>query len=88
IDVKEIKGKVIFLHKVIDGVADRSYGIEVAQIAGLPEAVVERAKEVLDVIAGKSNIEDRLRVVKKDRMRRVKKISENQIFLFGPSKDS
>ncbi len=88
IDVKEIKGKVIFLHKVIDGVADRSYGIEVAQIAGLPEAVVERAKEVLDVIAGKSNIEDRLRVVKKDKMRRVKKISENQIFLFGPSKDS
>ena len=87
IDVREIKGKVIFLHKVIDGVADRSYGIEVAQIAGLPEEVVKRAKEVLDVIAGKSNIEDRLRVVKKDKMKKVKKLNENQISLFGFSKD-
>ncbi|HIP92485.1 MAG TPA: DNA mismatch repair protein MutS [Thermotoga sp.] len=87
IEVKEIKGKVIFLHKVIDGVADKSYGIEVAQIAGLPETVVERAKEILDVIVGKSNIEDRLRVVKKDKINKVKKVRENQISLFGPSKD-
>src|SRR5690606_22776939 len=38
---------VIFLHEVASGAADRSYGVQVARLAGLPEAVVERAREVL-----------------------------------------
>ncbi len=46
--VKEFKGEVIFLHEVVAGAADRSYGIQVAKLAGLPAAVVERAREVLD----------------------------------------
>lgn len=45
--VKEWKGDIVFLHKVIKGAADRSYGIHVAKIAGLPKAVIKRAKEVL-----------------------------------------
>jgi len=45
--VKEWQGDVIFLHEVALGAADRSYGIQVAQLAGLPAAVVERAKAVL-----------------------------------------
>jgi len=45
--VKEWQGDVIFLHEVGIGAADRSYGIQVARLAGLPEAVVERAKAVL-----------------------------------------
>lgn len=45
--VKEWEGEVIFLHEVGSGVADRSYGIQVARLAGLPHAVVERAREVL-----------------------------------------
>jgi DNA mismatch repair protein MutS len=45
--VKEWEGDVVFLHEVGKGAADRSYGVQVARLAGLPEAVVARAKEVL-----------------------------------------
>ena len=45
--VREIGGRVVFLRKVIPGAADRSYGIQVAQLAGLPAEVTERAREVL-----------------------------------------
>jgi DNA mismatch repair protein MutS len=45
--VKEWEGDVVFLHEVAPGVADRSYGIQVAKLAGLPPSVVERARVVL-----------------------------------------
>jgi len=45
--VKEWQGEVVFLHEVGEGAADRSYGIHVARLAGLPPAVLERAEEVL-----------------------------------------
>jgi DNA mismatch repair protein MutS len=45
--VKEWQGDVIFLHEVVAGAADRSYGIQVAKLAGLPGAVIERAKVIL-----------------------------------------
>ena len=45
--VREVGGKVIFLRKLVDGGASRSYGIEVARLAGLPGSVVARAKEIL-----------------------------------------
>ncbi len=45
--VKEWHGDVVFLHEVVPGAADRSYGIQVAKLAGLPVAVIERAKHVL-----------------------------------------
>jgi DNA mismatch repair protein MutS len=45
--VKEWKGEVVFLRKVVDGVADRSYGVQVAKLAGIPAAVTDRAKEIL-----------------------------------------
>ncbi|HEX7883011.1 MAG TPA: DNA mismatch repair protein MutS, partial [Afipia sp.] len=45
--VKEWQGDVVFLHEVLPGSADRSYGIQVAKLAGLPAAVVARAKSVL-----------------------------------------
>jgi DNA mismatch repair protein MutS len=47
VTVKEWQGEVIFLHEVTRGKADRSYGVQVAKLAGLPPAVVERAKVVL-----------------------------------------
>ncbi|WAJ29062.1 DNA mismatch repair protein MutS [Antarcticirhabdus aurantiaca] len=46
--VKEWEGEVIFLHEVVPGVADRSYGIQVARLAGLPAVVVERARTILN----------------------------------------
>jgi DNA mismatch repair protein MutS len=45
--VREWEGEVIFLHEVRKGAADRSYGVQVARLAGLPPAVVERAREIL-----------------------------------------
>jgi DNA mismatch repair protein MutS len=45
--VKEWQGEVVFLHEVTAGAADRSYGIQVAKLAGLPASVIERAKVVL-----------------------------------------
>jgi DNA mismatch repair protein MutS len=48
--VKEFQGEVVFLHEVAAGAADRSYGIHVAKLAGLPAAVVGRAEEVLKIL--------------------------------------
>ncbi len=48
--VKEWKGDVVFLHEVAPGAADRSYGIQVAKLAGLPAVVVKRARQVLDIL--------------------------------------
>ncbi len=45
--VKEWQNEVVFLHEVAPGAADRSYGIHVARLAGLPDAVISRAEEVL-----------------------------------------
>jgi DNA mismatch repair protein MutS len=45
--VSEADGKVVFLHKIVPGGADRSYGIHVAQLAGLPSPVVQRANEIM-----------------------------------------
>jgi DNA mismatch repair protein MutS len=45
--VSESDGRVVFLHKIVPGGADRSYGIHVAQIAGLPRPVIQRANEIL-----------------------------------------
>ncbi|MGH6726262.1 MAG: DNA mismatch repair protein MutS, partial [Pseudolabrys sp.] len=45
--VKEWQGDVVFLHEVVPGAADRSYGIQVAKLAGLPASVIERARLVL-----------------------------------------
>ncbi|MDI6803481.1 MAG: DNA mismatch repair protein MutS [Bacteroidota bacterium] len=52
VDVREYGDKVIFLHKVTPGFADHSYGIQVAQMAGLPEEVTDRAKKILKNLEG------------------------------------
>jgi DNA mismatch repair protein MutS len=48
--VKEWQGEVVFLHEVAPGAADRSYGVHVARLAGLPAAVVERAEAILAML--------------------------------------
>jgi DNA mismatch repair protein MutS len=50
VTVKEWDGEVIFLHEVKKGAADRSYGVQVAQLAGLPAAVIARARVVLEAL--------------------------------------
>jgi DNA mismatch repair protein MutS len=49
-DVREWKDDIVFLHKVKPGAADRSYGIQVAKLAGLPKQVTKRAFEVLQLL--------------------------------------
>lgn len=51
-DVKEWNDEIVFLHKVVPGAADRSYGIHVAKLAGLPESVIARARAVLERLEG------------------------------------
>ena len=48
VSVKEWKGDIIFLHEVKKGAADRSYGVQVAKLAGIPQTVIRRATEVLE----------------------------------------
>jgi DNA mismatch repair protein MutS len=48
--VKEWQGGIVFLHEVVPGAADRSYGIQVAKLAGLPADVLKRAQDVLHAL--------------------------------------
>ena len=50
VSVKEWEGDIVFLHEVRKGTADRSYGVQVAQLAGLPSVVINRAKMVLEAL--------------------------------------
>jgi DNA mismatch repair protein MutS len=54
--VKELQDRIIFLHQVQPGGADRSYGIEVGRMAGLPQPVIERAEQVLALVEKHSRI--------------------------------
>ena len=61
--VKEWQGDVVFLHEVIAGAADRSYGIQVAKLAGLPASVIERAKVVLAQIEAEDRVSPARRLI-------------------------
>ncbi|MBP9095890.1 MAG: DNA mismatch repair protein MutS, partial [Ignavibacteria bacterium] len=54
VEVKEYNDKVIFLRKITEGTADHSYGIQVAQMAGLPDSITKRAKEILKILEDKN----------------------------------
>lgn len=54
VEVKEYNDKVIFLRKITEGTADHSYGIQVAQMAGLPVSITTRAKEILKILEDKN----------------------------------
>ena len=55
--IKEYKGNVVFMHEVIDGMADRSYGVHVAKLAGVPKLVTARAEQILKSL--ESNAENK-----------------------------
>ncbi len=84
VEVREYDDKVIFLHKVSPGGADHSYGIQVAQMAGLPEFVTKRAKEIL------FNLEDKELTpheIKKQKLRKFKQQDDMQINMFEVKDD-
>jgi len=84
VEVREYGDKVIFLHKVNPGSADHSYGIQVAQMAGLPQFVINRAKEVLRNLESKelTPYEER-----KEKLSKLKPGNEKQISLFEVQDD-
>jgi DNA mismatch repair protein MutS len=61
--VKEWQGDVVFLHEVVAGAADRSYGIQVAKLAGLPASVIDRAKMVLAQIEAEDRVSPARRLI-------------------------
>jgi len=78
--VKEWKGEVLFLRTLAEGAASRSYGIHVAQLAGLPSPVVRRAKEILrNLEGGELDERGRPRLARGEREEK-----PSQIPLFGP----
>ncbi|MCC2646906.1 MAG: mutS [Rickettsiaceae bacterium] len=55
IKISEDNGKLLLLHQIIEGAADKSYGINVAELAGLPKSVIKRAKQILKELEQSSN---------------------------------
>jgi DNA mismatch repair protein MutS len=81
VTVDESGGTVVFLHGIADGAADRSYGIHVASLAGLPESVLARAREVLAELESERTVEH---LEPPGRRRaRAPKPPTNQLPLFG-----
>lgn len=81
VDVREDNDNVIFLHKIVPGTADKSYGIHVARLAGVPRSVIDRARVILDTLEedhfderGKTKIPER----------RSSRGARQQLSLFGP----
>lgn len=58
VGVREHGEEIIFLHKIISGRADRSYGIQVAKLAGLPEAILQRARVILHELETSSQLQE------------------------------
>ncbi|MBN1220533.1 MAG: DNA mismatch repair protein MutS [Anaerolineae bacterium] len=75
--VTEEGNRVIFLHKIVPGAADRSYGIHVAQIAGIPKTVIDRANEILETLEDTVGFNER-----QEKTRQV--MAGVQLSLFGP----
>jgi len=93
IAVKEKGDDIVFLRKIIKGGADKSYGIQVAKLAGVPDMVIDRAKEILNELIDKDIMERVQNIAvpqKSDSKNKTEAISEmelNQMTLFDTIKD-
>ena len=91
IAVKEKGDDIVFLRKIIKGGADKSYGIQVAKLAGLPDSVIDRAKEIVNELL-KNDITDTVRNISVDNGTKKKKehldeVDLTQMSLFDTVKD-
>ena len=94
IAVKEKGDDIVFLRKIVKGGADKSYGIQVAKLAGVPDLVIERAKEIVeelsdeDITARVSEIAGKEKVVKKKpKVKKYDEVDIAQMSLFDTVKD-
>jgi DNA mismatch repair protein MutS len=76
--VREWEDQVVFLHKIIDGAADKSYGIHVARLAGVPRPIIERAKDLLAQLEDQS-LDEQGRA----KLARRRRAAERQLSLFS-----
>ncbi len=81
--VREWQDQVVFLHKIVAGAADKSYGIHVARLAGVPAGVIERAKQILAQLENQAL--DSQGGAKIARPRRVGRSGDLQLSLFAPA---
>jgi len=79
--VSEDRGEVVFLHKIVPGGVDKSYGIHVAKLAGLPRQVIMRATEVL------TDLENRRQAENKESLMKLGRSAEAQLSFFIPKAD-
>jgi DNA mismatch repair protein MutS len=80
--VREWQDEVVFLHKIIEGAADKSYGIHVARLAGVPREVIERSKEILSQLEEEHlDTEGRAKIAKRAKI--PEKRAHYQLTLFG-----
>jgi DNA mismatch repair protein MutS len=85
--VREWHDQVVFLHKILPGGTDKSYGIQVARLAGLPKEIISRAKEVLNNLEeAELSAEGKPKLAKTKRKSKVKE-SPPQMYLFGGKKN-
>lgn len=89
VEVREVDGRVLFLHRLVPGGADRSYGIEVGRLAGLPEDVLQRARSLLALFEGEQIVSALNRRGERgpdgtSTKRREQTTSQDQLALFGP----
>ncbi len=85
ISVKEWNNEVIFLHKIVEGPTDKSYGIHVASLAGLPKEVIERAKDILVNLENETISEEGLpKFAPSTKKSKNKEIRESQLTFFTP----
>ena len=93
IAVKERGDDIVFLRKIIKGGADRSYGIQVAKLAGVPDMVIDRAKEIAeqltdnDVIEKIQNITVDVKETKTKKQPKLDEVELSQMSLFDTVKD-
>ncbi len=93
IAVKEQGDNVVFLRKIVRGGADKSYGVQVAKLAGVPDRVIQRAKELVnelsnaDIAARAREIAQAQSIPQKKRIARPDEVDANQLTLFDTVKD-
>jgi DNA mismatch repair protein MutS len=80
--VTEEAGQIVFLRKIVPGGADKSYGIHVAQLAGIPRQVIHRAQEILEELERKGDVRARRKT-----MRDMALPPALQLTLFGSEPD-
>ena len=94
IAVKEKGDDIVFLRKIVKGGADKSYGIQVAKLAGVPDIVIERAKEIVEELSDE-DITTRVSEIavkeheskKKSKVKKYDEVDIAQMSLFDPVKD-